>query len=157
MAPRESFSNLPTFLWRRLETLCEHFENAWNSGKPPRIELYLAKCDTGQRRSLLSELLQIEIECRQRAGEKPSIDEYSTRLPDYADLVGEILSITDTVDMSQARRPSHQMGRRKRIRRVGNRQTADALVPAVCLATTRFSQSSDAGAWAWFTKHARKV
>ena len=74
----------------RLEPICEQFEAVWlealsgNSDRP-RIEQFISDSSDEDRAILLRELLAVEIDFRQQAGETPSPDDYDGRLSDEAD------------------------------------------------------------------------
>ncbi len=56
---------------RRVDALCDRFEDAWHEGEEPRIEDYLATCGLPASRqgALLCELLKLERELPLAAGE----------------------------------------------------------------------------------------
>ena len=71
-----------------LDERADQFEHQWKQGgERPRIEDYLAGQNGAARRLLLEELLRMERELRERAGEHPSADEYLARFPDHSDAV----------------------------------------------------------------------
>jgi hypothetical protein len=53
------FEDLPLFLMRRVDAVCDRFEAALRSGPVPRIELYLAMVPDPARNALLAELLAL--------------------------------------------------------------------------------------------------
>src|SRR5262245_22067369 len=67
----------PRMRVHRLDEACDRFEAAWRDGQAPRIEDYLAFVDERERPSLLREMLALEVELRQRRGERPTPQEYS--------------------------------------------------------------------------------
>jgi len=65
---------------QRVDSVCDEFEELWKAGIPPRIEDFLQ--DTNVPTStLLSELVPLDVDYRQRRGEIPSLREYSARFP----------------------------------------------------------------------------
>jgi serine/threonine protein kinase len=72
--------------WKDAEQLLFHFDRAWRSSKPPRIEDYLARLkDAGLSRGVLEDLVKIDLEYRWR--QKPATSgpvPASPRLEDYA-------------------------------------------------------------------------
>src|SRR5262245_34150255 len=64
-----------------IDALANHFDRAWRAGLRPRIEDVLAGVAAERRALLLAELLRVELEYRQAAGEAPSIQEYLIRFP----------------------------------------------------------------------------
>jgi hypothetical protein len=71
----------------RIDEACNEFEAAFGAGERPRIEDYLAGADASSRRTLLRELLLVEIELLQSSGIAPAPGPYRTRFPADADLV----------------------------------------------------------------------
>jgi serine/threonine protein kinase/tetratricopeptide (TPR) repeat protein len=72
----------------KIDGVCQHFEAAWESGPPPRIEDYLAGVPGPERSVLLAELLARELAYLRRRGETPSREAYLARFP-------ELLSVLD--------------------------------------------------------------
>jgi WD40 repeat protein len=66
----------------QVNDICERFESAWRGGKRPRLEDYLVATDLPASKSLLQELILIDAECRQAAGEMPCAEDYAERFPD---------------------------------------------------------------------------
>jgi WD40 repeat protein/tRNA A-37 threonylcarbamoyl transferase component Bud32 len=79
--PLEGIDGLPGPLVRHAEQLCRQFEAAWNAGRRPAIEDYLAGVAEPERTALLHELIEVEAEYRQRAGDGPRPAEYRGRFP----------------------------------------------------------------------------
>jgi serine/threonine-protein kinase len=78
----------------QIDRACARFENRWRTGQVPVLEALLDDVDaTGSDRArLFGELLALELELRQQAGERPSIATYLERFPDYAELVAKIFA-----------------------------------------------------------------
>src|SRR6516164_8214682 len=74
---------------RRIDALCDQFEDAWQAGEEPRSEDYLADCDLPPSRqgALLCELLKLERELRQQRGAEPTASMYLERFPSHANIV----------------------------------------------------------------------
>ncbi len=70
---------------RRVDVICDRFEQAWLEGRRPRIEEFLDEVEASMRRSLLRELIAIDVEFRDRLGETTSMAEYAQRFPDDPD------------------------------------------------------------------------
>jgi serine/threonine-protein kinase len=77
-----ALEQLPPTLLRHAEVVCRQFETAWKADGRPRIEDFLAGVAEPERRFLLRELVQVEVEYRLRAGEAPRPEEYRQRFPD---------------------------------------------------------------------------
>jgi len=69
----------------RLDAVCNRFEKQWRAGTRPRLEEFLPQVDEADRRALLRELLDLELEYR--GGEQPKPEEYEQRLPEFADII----------------------------------------------------------------------
>jgi hypothetical protein len=59
----------------RVDDACDRFEAVWKAGGRPRIEDHLGAVEDDERRTLLRELLALEIKLRRRAGEEPAVAE----------------------------------------------------------------------------------
>ena len=65
-----------------LQRILDRFDNAWNDPTPPSIEDYLRACEPAKRRTLLIELIYIDLERRLTAGEQVRVEEmYLRRFP----------------------------------------------------------------------------
>jgi WD40 repeat protein/tetratricopeptide (TPR) repeat protein len=72
---------LPLAGARRINAVCNRFEEAWRAGQRPRIEEYLGDLTEPERSLLLRELIALEIHYRWQAGEKPGVAEYRAHFP----------------------------------------------------------------------------
>ncbi|MBN2578130.1 MAG: protein kinase [Pirellulales bacterium] len=89
---------LPPELFQRIDPLCEAFETAWRAGKRPSLSEFLAGLDEPARSALLRELLLLEIEYRQKAGQQPRAEEYLNQLPSGdAALIREVFGESPTL------------------------------------------------------------
>ena len=70
----------PLAVLQRVDSVCDEFEEIWKSGTPPRIEDFLDDTNVPTA-TLLSELVPLDVDYRQRRGEAPSLQEYSDRFP----------------------------------------------------------------------------
>ncbi len=77
-APDQS-SELPSHPADRIDAICNRFEAAWREGRPLRIDDCLTDVDDAVLPRLLRELVVLEIELRQTAGEKPFREDYLGR------------------------------------------------------------------------------
>jgi serine/threonine-protein kinase len=73
----------------QIDRACSRFEDAWRQGRSLSIETLLGEVviPAEGRTLLLAELLALELELRQRAGERISLQGYRERFPDRGDLV----------------------------------------------------------------------
>ena len=72
---------LPLDAARRIDAVCQRFEQALQAGQSMTIESCLAESarDGLESATLLRELLSLELEYRVRRGERPTPDEYLPR------------------------------------------------------------------------------
>jgi serine/threonine protein kinase len=80
--------SLPLDLARRLDPVCDRFEDVWLAR--PRIEDFLENVAEPDRPALLRELLRLDLDYRARRGERPLAEEYRQRLPRYAALIDAV-------------------------------------------------------------------
>ena len=71
----------------RLVSACLRFERSWLEGGRPRAEDVLADVPEGRRAEFLRNLLEVELELRRRAGERPAVGDYLDRFPGYREAV----------------------------------------------------------------------
>src|SRR4051812_26100063 len=69
---------------RRRVELYVRFERAWQAGEQPRIEQFGREVPEAERTALVHELVAVEAELRQAAGERPTPEEYCERFPELA-------------------------------------------------------------------------
>jgi serine/threonine protein kinase/WD40 repeat protein len=91
MSPALPSERSPLPDWRACEELLRRFDQAWQNGKPPRIEEF-APATAPARRELLEELLRIDLEYRWRLSEPgplgpglglpPRLEDYLARFPE---------------------------------------------------------------------------
>jgi serine/threonine protein kinase len=70
---------VPVSVADRIDLACDQFEAAWNAGREPRIESFLAGWSGRDRSALLSELVDLEISLCQARGEQASRRDYAER------------------------------------------------------------------------------
>ena len=74
----------------RIDQMCDEFEKACQAGRPPLIEEVLLRAPPSERDRLLGELLEIELDVRQRSGIFLQLEEYRGRFPESANLVESV-------------------------------------------------------------------
>jgi eukaryotic-like serine/threonine-protein kinase len=117
----EVHETLPLDLARRLDPVCDRFEDAWLAR--PRIEDFLEDVAEPDRPALLRELLWLDLDYRARRGERPLAEEYRRRLPRYAALIDAIFGTDPPVPLA---------GREATVRRATGPETpATADWPAI--------------------------
>jgi serine/threonine protein kinase/Tfp pilus assembly protein PilF len=77
---------------RRIDRICERFEESLRAAQSPKIEDYLSGSDVGsiEPSALLRELLALEIEYRVLRGERPTREQYVTRFPQLQQAVERV-------------------------------------------------------------------
>ncbi len=65
-----------------LKQIAARFESEWKSGSRPQLMEFIGRASEPSRHSLLLELIGIDVDYRQRAGENPSFDEYRSTFPE---------------------------------------------------------------------------
>jgi eukaryotic-like serine/threonine-protein kinase len=83
---------LPLSPVRRLESVCDRFEDAWRVGDRPSLEEFWEKGEASP--DLLRELLVLDVAYRTRSGERPRPDEYLARFPGHESTIGDALPAT---------------------------------------------------------------
>ena len=79
-------TNLP--ISAHIDSICDEFEQRWLAGEAPQIETYLENAsDSIPTNSLLTELLSVELDCRNENGESPQPEDYFARFPDCTALI----------------------------------------------------------------------
>lgn len=98
---------------RHLDRICDRFEAAWRSGKPPRIEEYLSQAPAGRQKTLLYHLLLLDVEYRTAAGDRVAAEEYKDRFPTHVDVIDPVLRETHrtTRDAGRFERETHRFRR----------------------------------------------
>ncbi|MFG0336034.1 MAG: serine/threonine-protein kinase, partial [Maioricimonas sp. JB049] len=67
-----------------IKSLCRDFRHRVKAGNAPHIEEYLPRVGEAARQNLFQNLLNLEVQFRNRQGETPTSDEYRQRFPQYA-------------------------------------------------------------------------
>jgi hypothetical protein len=77
---------------QRLDPVCDRFESAWLANGRPRLEDFLLQVGEPERAALLRELLALDLDYRARLGERPTAQEYRTRLPEHTELIDAVFA-----------------------------------------------------------------
>jgi serine/threonine protein kinase len=85
---------LPLSADRRIDDICDRFEDAWRTGGRPRLEDYLGDAPEPERAARFSEMLRVELHYRRLAGDSPTSEEYRLRFPEYPQLIDALLRAT---------------------------------------------------------------
>jgi serine/threonine protein kinase len=76
----------------RIDRACDEFEKACRAGNVPMIEEFLLRAVPDDRDRLLAELLEIELDFRQRSRSFVQVEDYRVRFPDQAELVDKVFN-----------------------------------------------------------------
>ena len=76
----------------RIDIVRDAFEQQWLSGNQPRLEEYLGGTTEPEHSTLLRELLEVELEYRQKRGEQPTVSNYADRFPEQAELISKVVA-----------------------------------------------------------------
>ncbi len=79
-------------LKRKIDAICDRFEQAWAEGKAPRIEDHLSGLAPEDRPLLFQELLSSELALLRPADPGISYNDYLARFPEYRSYVLEVFS-----------------------------------------------------------------
>jgi serine/threonine protein kinase len=82
-----SLGAIPLDAKERIDRICCAFEEGWRSGGEPRAEAFLGDAAGAERSALLAELLLLDLDYRQRGGQRPTAEEYRLRLPQDGDVI----------------------------------------------------------------------
>ncbi len=88
-----------------INQVADRFEQEWVAGQRPRIEDYLADVSEPRRSCLLEELLHVECELRQRAGERLSREEFRRRFPGYIEVIDGAFDPSSAAPRTRRRSP----------------------------------------------------
>ncbi len=81
---------LPVAEFIQIDAACDRFEAAYHAGERPDLAAYLAEVPAGARLALFRNLLNLDLEYRQRAGEQPDRITYRAQFPDLAEVVESV-------------------------------------------------------------------
>jgi hypothetical protein len=89
-------------LLRRLDRDCDRFAASWRAGQRPRIEDYLDEVEGPERSIWLLGLLDLEVQARRSQGERPTPEEYGSRLPGHEAAIAAIFAESDSSALSDS-------------------------------------------------------
>ncbi len=95
-------AEVPTSDWSWIDSAAVRFEQEWKKGTRPRIEEFLADLDEPRKPPLLEELLRVERELLERAGEAPDVDEYRRRFPNSLAVINAVFNPTPVAEIDPA-------------------------------------------------------
>src|SRR5262249_33556493 len=83
-------ASLSSSLLRRIDEVCDRFEDAWQMGQRPAIEEYVGGTSQPSHSLLLRELLGLELQYRCQKGEVLDAEDYVARFPAHANLIRKV-------------------------------------------------------------------
>jgi WD40 repeat protein/serine/threonine protein kinase len=110
--PHLNHPALTPSMLRRVDMACDRFEAAWKAAasadQRPHIETYLDGIAESEQAALVHELILLDIEYRQRAGESPQAEDYRDRFPglDFTRLVNALDTQPPVAPASSAGQPT---------------------------------------------------
>jgi len=75
---------------KRIDQACLGFEKAWREGGHPAVAPYLAGVAEPARSELLRELLLLDVDYRQQAGESPQVEQYAAAFPAHRSIIDAV-------------------------------------------------------------------
>ncbi len=84
-----------------IDELCDRFDRELMKGAAPQIENFLAEAPEAAQHGLLAELLAMEVEYRNQAGDTPEPDEYVQRFPHQVSLIASMLRSESPQQLSE--------------------------------------------------------
>ncbi|MCP4787295.1 MAG: protein kinase [Fuerstiella sp.] len=82
-----------------VDDLCDRFDRELVNGTSPRIEDFLTSAPESARKSLLAELLSMELEYRAQQNDQPAAQDYAERFPDDDDVITNVFRSDDTTQI----------------------------------------------------------
>jgi|GEM_PF-5395850 len=76
---------------RRLDQICDEFENAWKAGNAPDLWALVKSSDNLDAETLLRELIPLDLSYRRARGEPFDAKDYQSAGAEHADLIQTIL------------------------------------------------------------------
>lgn len=78
--------------WRlEIDRRCDSFEKRWKSNEIPEIESFLDEFPEYLKHQLVRELVELDLAYRRERGEEPVAGVYTTRFPQYAEMLREMV------------------------------------------------------------------
>ena len=74
----------------RVDDVCDRFEAACKGPAPPRLEDFVRELPLSAEQTGFRELLELELVYRRKAGQRPAIEEYRSRFPQFTATIDSI-------------------------------------------------------------------
>ena len=78
----------------QVDDLCDRFEAACKGSSPPRLEEFIGQLPLSAEELGFRELLELDLVYRRRAGQRPAIDDYQARFPQFTAAIDSIFGRT---------------------------------------------------------------
>ncbi len=94
--------------FEQVGSLCETFTQEWDSGQRPDIPSYLDRVTAGSKDTLFHNLLVCEVRRLHEQGERPRVEDYFQRFPEFSGIVREVFleaTVSSLVRRPESRRP----------------------------------------------------
>ena len=91
---------------RRIDRVCDEFEDSWRSGSEPSLATYLVPGSEADI-DLFFELVRIDIAYRQKAGEAPDLDRYASQYPQYESALSDLRQLVSGSGPQTSGKPTH--------------------------------------------------
>jgi len=91
---------------RKIDRVCDEFEDSWRSGSEPSLETYLPSGSEADI-DLFFELVRIDIAYRQKAGQQPDLDRYASQYPQYESALSDLRQIVSGSGPQTSGKPTH--------------------------------------------------
>jgi WD40 repeat protein/serine/threonine protein kinase len=88
-APSKELSSQAIAAVRRIDAICDRLEEALQTGRPWRLEDFLATVEELEQPALLRQLLLLEWDYRQQRGDRVDVMDYLARFPAHSTLIRE--------------------------------------------------------------------
>lgn len=112
MNNHDQLESLPLDDLERIDAACDALASAWKRGVNPSIDEIVQAAAESLRPLLVAELVRTEIELRLSAGERPNVDDYVSRFPQWAAELHAVLAqslTTPDVASSSTMAPTVQL------------------------------------------------
>lgn len=89
---------------RRIDQMCDRFEQNWRLGRRHNLQSYLASMDPQDREAAFKAIFELELDLRRKAGESPALQEYLDLFPMYEGIVRAVHAVGHSPEPVVAKR-----------------------------------------------------
>jgi len=79
--PQEKPDRIPLSQLRHCDRICDQFEAVWKAGNRPQLDDFLNQVLPDEQRTVLRQLMALDLDWRRRHGENPTLDTYRAEYP----------------------------------------------------------------------------